>query len=252
MALFGRGSFIDVRTNHPDAYGAYDDQGNDGATCIDFIPLGRLSGLNSEASCIFNSQYGHGNDDMTYTVGNWLGLFIADNDTLSRTFTSAAYLANQQWLNHNIPEPFSGTLQVTYDLGEDTEVPVISHARIIAVSAVMGMFFFILFSLVAYTIWTPTWTTRLDAFTMLRMGAAIPDRLPLWIGKRQSAVSALNEIPGWVGDATGEGERVARLGLGADSALDKQRRYLCYLSDFEYMSETERMRSQEAAGFEYI
>lgn len=227
MALFDRPSFIATGVRLPEAYGAPGDPARYSNTCVDFTPLGRLLGLDY-IYCISNADatYGLGIDSLMI---NFIMNFQLKSEILSKAFTSAAFLANHVWLTHTLDNrQDQSSLAVSFDMGADSQIPTISRGGIIAVSVVMGLFLATLLALVAYSLWTTRWTSRLDAFAMMRMGAAMPDRLPLRVGRNTDAIKALDDNPGWVGDASVDGELVHRLGLGAPRNIDGSKRYECY------------------------
>jgi hypothetical protein len=102
------------------------------------------------------------------------------------------------------------SLSVNYDLGADTQVPAISKGGLIFVSLLLGLYILILIPLAIYAARTPRWTAQLDSFAMIRIGAAVADSLPLAVGKNKSTIRGLDEIPGWVGDASEETEPLGR------------------------------------------
>ncbi|KAJ7074106.1 hypothetical protein C8F01DRAFT_1272425 [Mycena amicta] len=128
-------------------------------------------------------------------------------------FTSAAFLANQAWMT-SITD---GDLWVSYDLGADILVPVISRTAMIALSTLLGVYLLSLLSLAIYSVWSPHWTTRLDSFAMMRIGASLSDKLPLVLANGASSFKVLDETPGWIGDASGGIGAVGELGVGADA-----------------------------------
>jgi hypothetical protein len=98
------------------------------------------------------------------------------------------------------------------------------------VSVLLGLFLLVLLSVAVYAWRTPTWTTTLDAFAMLRIGAAVGaplrptrdsdeaenERLLLFPRNGAAGVAALDQMPGWMGDASPaeSGGTVGQLALG--------------------------------------
>lgn len=85
---------------------------------------------------------------------------------------------------------------MNFDLGTDTQIPVISRGGIIFVSILLGLYILMLIPLAVYAAWTPRWTAQLDSFAMMRIGAAISDNLPLTVGQNKNTIRSLDEVPG--------------------------------------------------------
>ncbi|KAJ7720637.1 hypothetical protein B0H16DRAFT_1474330 [Mycena metata] len=165
----------------------------------------------------------------------YLSSFVSNTDDafpgerIANAFSAAAFLANQAWMLSVV----EGHLFLNYDLGADMQVPVLSLRGIIVVSVVLGLFLLALLGMALYAWRTPTWTTTLDAFAMLRIGAAVGaplrpahnsdeaenERWLLFPRNGAVGVAALDQSPGWVGDALhAEGaEAVGQLALGTGS-----------------------------------
>ena len=255
MALFGEGSFIANRIAWPQAYsGPNRSLTNEGGTlptiarvCIDMAPLGFLlaneigqpvMGIGVD-TCITNVEGGVGSYDLQYALADWIGNFQYDTERLSNAFTAAAFLANQAWMLNNFGQS-QHSLWVSYDRGADTEVPVISETGIILISALLGLDLLALLCMAVYACLSPRWTNQLDAFTMMRLGAAMADKVPLMVGRRTDNIKALDEIPGWIGDMAEKDEEIGRLGLGAPVTVNRKRRYRCYEGDNEMLTVQER------------
>ncbi|KAJ7711722.1 hypothetical protein B0H16DRAFT_1437587 [Mycena metata] len=248
LALFGFGSFIDVRTREMQtnsfgidnatalqAYRSYQCTGG----MVPFLPL-----LRSEFG---QEQIGNPVDGCSRLLDSepatsaqleimyYLSSFVSNTDDafpgerIANAFSAAAFLANQAWMLTVV----DGQLTVNYDLGADMQVPVLSLRGIIVVSVVLGLFLLALLGVALYAWRTPTWTTTLDAFAMLRIGAAVGaplrpahnsdeaenERWLLFPRNGAVGVAALDQLPGWVGDALhAEGaEAVGQLALGTGS-----------------------------------
>lgn len=110
--------------------------------------------------------------------------------------------------------------EISYDYGADTQVPTISHIGIIIVSTLLGIYLLCLFVIALYASLSPRWTGQLDAFAMMKIGAAMSDKISLLVMERKHQKNILDEAPGWIGDAAEEHEEVGGLGLGARKRLD--------------------------------
>lgn len=238
IALFGEGSFVSERLRHPDAYtepNTKDELARNPAlgACVDQMPFVNLLKNSSQdgfitgatAICLNNDDAedakGLQKQLATYTqvlMGTLGGDFMT-----TQAFTAAMFLANEVWLlssvNHN--------LQIYYDYGVDTLVPAVSLGGIILISILLGTYLTCLLALAVYGSRTPLWTEQLDSFAMMRLGAYVLGDVPLRVGKAEK-VKVLDETPGWLGDANGDGDSSGELALGARDRLAEKRQYACY------------------------
>lgn len=72
-------------------------------------------------------------------VDGWILNFNYENERVSNAFTSAAYLANQAWMQYNGPSYNLKTLSISFDLGADTQKPSISRGGLILISLLLGL-----------------------------------------------------------------------------------------------------------------
>lgn len=156
----------------------------------------------------------------------------------NNAFTAAVFLANQAWMLYNVQTLMGRSLTMTSDPGVDTDVPVISTAGIIIISILWVIYLTALLAMSAYAYYYPRWTDTLDAFAMMRLGATIADKVPLLVTYRSDRIQALDEVPGWIGEAEkgegdGEEEDIAGLELGSHRVLRAEGRYACYPGDDE-------------------
>lgn len=250
IALFGPESFIADRVMHPENY--FDpDQDLNVIHCFDrapFVPLlsvpsthDDLSVSNNLIQGVCNRQWNLGqlqSDILTY-VQMFIGIrtWIVDSPSgpdydkrLNNAFEAAAFLANEQWLT---AASKTATLMVSYDPGEPTQVPHISKAGIILISCLLGIYLAGLLATAVYSSWAPRWASRLDSLVMMQYGAAVADQLSMKVIADSQLVKVLDETPGWLGDASGEGDLVGELRLGARTPLRAKRRYICFEHDHE-------------------
>ncbi|KAJ7720621.1 hypothetical protein B0H16DRAFT_1335984 [Mycena metata] len=249
LALFGFGSFIDLRTREMQS----NSFGIDNATALQAYRSYQCTGGMVPFLPLLRSEFGEeqiGNpvdgcsrlldpepaNSAQLEIMYYLSSFVSNTDDafpgerIANTFSAAAFLANQVWMLLGPLGVVEPGLTVDYDLGADMQIPVISLTGIIVVSAVLGLFLLVLLSVALYAWRTPTWTTTLDAFAMLRIGAAVGaplrpardsdeaenERWLLFPRNGAAGVAALDQLPGWVGDALhAEGsEAVGQLALG--------------------------------------
>ncbi|KAM0722938.1 hypothetical protein Q7P37_001136 [Cladosporium fusiforme] len=145
-------------------------------------------------------------------------------DRIANAFTSAAFLANDVWLN----SANGNTWQVLYDYGVDIEKPVMSLAGIITISVMIGVFLTLLLGLATYAAFSARWTDQLDSFALLRIGASIHGDIQFRATQNAQKVEALDRLPGWIGDVTEGAGEVGRLALGGNGRLDGRRKFEAY------------------------
>ena len=167
----------------------------------------------------------HNYDHLQQQIIAYVRLFYRDysisgpkGERITNAFASAAFLANEAWLTSRSHDRRWWVSY--YDYGADTVVPAISSTGVLVISVLMGVFLITLLGLATYTAFQPRWTDQLDSFAMLRIGASMSSddvqfRPTTQIGK----IKTLDELPGWIGDATeGEG-RNGQLALGGRGRL---------------------------------
>jgi len=249
LALFGEGSFL---ATWPQTFSSLKQSlsneaaRNSGPVCLYVLPLGNLLGELTdpygEYPCI--SQFHFCMGDGSSPIRSWLQDLLDDPEGLANAFTAAAFLANQAWMLYS---GASHSLYISYDMGADTVIPVISVAGVVIISILLFLYLLALLAMSVYASIHTRWTSRLDAFTMLRLGAAIGhDKVPLKAGQQTDMIEVLDEIPGRVEDAAGEQEEIGRLGLGALAMLDVGKRYECYKEDEE--NEIRKREERERMG----
>ena len=244
LALFGQGSFIAERVAQPDTFIHPMDREHV-STCTDmvpFLPLLRDNIGQKQVSNPIDYCYRDGNvnsmEELQYQIAFYLQSFYYNQwdgyagERIKNAFTSAAFLANEAWML-NPAGTGDGSLWVTYDLGADSQIPVISKTGMIVISTLLGLDLLCLLALAIYSSWTPRWTGQLDSFAMMRIGAALNDQISLSVSNDKSKVRVLDETPGWIGDATGGEGPVGELGVGAPVPLKRNRRYRCYEGDYD-------------------
>ncbi|KAI5364563.1 Putative major facilitator, sugar transporter, major facilitator superfamily [Septoria linicola] len=217
MALFGQGSFIADRTAHPEAY-VNKDVESSSLSCTERAPFaGLLTAMNETdrydgtndmgefVRCVSNNAWNFGflQEDIRRYVQMFVGpdYGVAEkgpayDDRLSNAFEAAAFLANELWLTSED----DATLTVCYDPGAGIQVSHISSPGMILISVLLGIYLVALLATAIYGNWGGHWTSRLDSFTMMQLGAAIADKLPLQLANNTDKIRILDETPGWVGD----------------------------------------------------
>jgi hypothetical protein len=231
LALFGPDSFLTtwpLKANH--TLGVPDTTDRDGYkydTCFGLGPFGQL--LDPGGYYDDGSACGFSSDDISVhkRIRNVLTKFKQTGTTnLENAFNAASFLANKAWMQH---VAMSGHgLHVSYDTGKDTEVPTISLAGIVVVSAILAIYLGSLIALGIYATYPPRWTDQLDSFAMMRIGSALAPDAPLLAASDATSVNALDNLPGTMGDAAPEHEKLGRLWPGGTTPLRAVRRYYSY------------------------
>ena len=198
-------------------------------------------------NCIVNTAGGIAGQSLGDYMMDWIRNFIDDDiDGLTTAFSAAAFLANQAWMMNNV-EPDFRSLSISFDYGADTQVPTISRAGMILISVLLGIDLIALLAMGTYASLSVRWTNQLDSFAMMRLGASMADKVPLLIGLHKDKIKILDELPGSIGDASEDNEKIGRLGLGGSTGLSKRRRYECYEEDREPVSASKKKISENTS-----
>jgi hypothetical protein len=108
-------------------------------------------------------------------------------------------------------------------------MPFISLAGIIVVSVLMALYLIPLLALALYAGLSKSWTTRLDSFVMLRMGAAVGQRdLPMQFGKNLGEIGILDDLPGVVRDVSAPDDKIRQIPLGVGGTRLPKAKYPAY------------------------
>jgi hypothetical protein len=246
MALFGEGSLADIEHTSLAAYAnsntIYDE-------CIAVVPFISLlttpdsidGSLSHFASCLRGfdlvgslGNYSTINNNMTLhaTVAWYFWLFSGEDtapysDRVQNAFASAAFLA----IDTIMMNPYTGSksINLSYDMGADLQIPSISRAGVIFISVLLGLHLLFLLALSLYSAWIPRWTEKLDSFAMLRIGASISEKVPLLATQHTDRIKALDDAPGWMGNSSQND--IGELCLGGEQQLTKTKYYRGYDTD---------------------
>lgn len=82
----------------------------------------------------------------------------------------------------------------------------------------------------------------MNEFSMMRIRAAVADKMPLLVTYKEDEIRALDEIPGWIGGASLNGDceehdsgktcdQVSKLELESACILRGKQKYTCYEAD---------------------
>ncbi|CRG83521.1 hypothetical protein PISL3812_00873 [Talaromyces islandicus] len=222
LAIFGPGSFADTQQNAT-GNGNSDykidtgwKQYFDGISEGDPLPLIDL-GVASDTGG-------------TIPIETWI-MSLTDSQNLASTtsaFTQASFLA----IKAIFDAYFGGEITVRYSSSalEQISLPSMSLGGLIAGSVLLVLYIIPLLCLAVYSAASCRWTHTLDAFTMLRMGAAFgQEHLPFLIGTSMRKILALDDLPGVVRDISLPDDKIGQLALGVGGApLQLKKPYLAY------------------------
>jgi hypothetical protein len=147
-------------------------------------------------------------------------------NVVENAFAASAFLANDAMMADAYPSP---SHSISYSLGVDIQIPSISPEGMIFVSVLLGLFLLCLLAMAIYSAWIPRWTTTLDSFAMLRIGASISGKVPLLATNHAERIKTLDETPGWIGNEA-EG-KIGQICLGGQRPLKKTECYASYETD---------------------
>lgn len=239
LALFGESSFIADRFYNWDSYIIPRTTWKISQTpyhCQEMVPftglmtdpdtgLVSLSGNNGIINCASNT-FLFDKAAVYRQIFDYLQFFQVEPSVLSNAFTAAAYLANEAWLLHPSGLP-SGlcSLRISLDHGTESHKPHISLAGIITISLLLAVFLLSLLAMSLYSSFTPRWTTQLNTFAMIRIGASISDQVSLKYVNNVDDIRSIDKISGTMGGEASTVDGVDDLRLGALQPLSRDNRY---------------------------
>lgn len=167
-------------------------------------------------------------------IDNWVFSLTSNRSAaaISSAFTQAGFLASQAIFNSGTPTYYEGArIELLSHPLEQIVLPSLSLAGLVVGSVLFGLYIIPLICLAIYAAYYHRWTHTLDAFTMLRMGAALGQKdLPLLVGYLKRDIQALDNLPGVVRDISGPDDKIRQLalGVGGGMPLQPKKRYLAY------------------------
>jgi hypothetical protein len=240
LALFGEGSFVDVQHTTLAAYSRSNVSYYGCIGVIPFISLLRdsyhrvselfdpcLTGRAVDGAYDLETK----NMSMLSMVAEYFFLFSGGPrappaNVVENAFAASAFLANDAMMADAYrPQGLS----ISYSLGVDMQIPSISREGLILVSVLLGLYLLCLLAMAIYSAWIPRWTTTLDSFAMLRIGASISEKVPLLATNHAERIKTLDETPGWIGNEA-EG-KIGQICLGGQRPLKKTTCYASYDTD---------------------
>lgn len=228
LALFGPGSFAETQQTEPGIYTIKNETGwklylDSFATSTSHLPLVSLGFKNADLS--------------GYPIDDWIGSFPVYSTQASSAFTQAGFLAIKAMFDSN-SEYGDFSIYSYNNALEQITLPSINLPAMIACSVLFGLYMIPLLCLALYAAFSHRWTDTLDAFTMLRMGAALGQKdLPLLIGKNKRKIEILDNLPGVVRDISGPDDQIRQLAFGIEGGapLQLRKRYLAYPGNHDPM-----------------
>ncbi len=158
----------------------------------------------------------------------WMVNFAGPEKT-RQALASAIFFSHQAVLTQ--ASALSGTgRQLKTSPGQDVARMSINPAAMAFISFLILVQLVALFALAIYSYQHPCWTESLDAFALLRLGAAMAEELPLISTIDSKEVPVLDEKVGWIGaahDKQDEGE-CDTLVIGGVAAVKRDELYRMY------------------------
>ena len=156
------------------------------------------------------------------TLASYLFLFLQKFNNLNSTnaaltltnfYSSLAMLDPSRALDATYFEPSDGQVAENVYTSPGLAIQKLHAplAGLILISVFIILQLAGLFLLAIYASSHPTWTSSLDSFALLRMGAAMANDLPLISALEVKELAVLDEKAGWVGDA-GNGKSLLCIG----------------------------------------
>ncbi|KAI7977475.1 hypothetical protein EIK77_007097 [Talaromyces pinophilus] len=228
LALFGPESFAETQQTQPLIYSTDNETGwklylDSYATSTPYLPLVSLGFRKAGVS--------------GYPIDDWIGSFSSYPTQASSAFTQAGFLAIKAMFDSDSEYGDLSIYSYNNPL-EQITLPSISFPAMIACSVLFGLYMIPLLCLALYAAFSHRWTNTLDAFTMLRMGAALGQKdLPLLVGKNKRKIEILDSLPGVVRDISGPDDHVRQLAFGIEGGtpLQVRKRYLAYPGNHDPM-----------------
>ena len=222
-ALLGNGSFLSTLAGQDDFVQSCQhlcENPEQVAGWITPIPIPR--------GCPCSSSSSRASSDTTATdvYVRWLRV-IVEPEFWNKNLPPILTLANREWLKVTPPSgsyylASGGSKYIYSDPGMQIQAPKISTTGIALISTLLATYLIALISMTIYAYRAHLWTDRLDSFAMMRIGAAKANLFPLGVCEDADLYEALDNEPGWVGDA-GVDEPVGRLAIGSGQVISKKR-----------------------------
>lgn len=220
FAIFGPGSFAES----PQTASDYDTNYNENLTTY-------LRSIGNQGAYWPLVPFGFEDAGLSgFPIDDWIGSFSLYPTEASSALMQASFLAIKAMFDSD-NQPPEGFISSYNNPLEQTILPSISFPAMVACSVLFGLYMVPLLCLAVYAAFSKRWTNTLDAFTMLRMGAAFGQKdLPLLVGKNKRKIEALDNLPGVIRDISGPDDKVRQLALGVEGGapLQPRKRYLAY------------------------
>ena len=235
LGIFGNDTFFDTVASHSN----YDDSG--GLLCQQLrqpfigLAIGKQEEQSLWESALFNARgtttpvcqkWGNQTSNSSLLLDallDWLPNF-GNVETAEAAFTLTTYSANTAILKNSQDfEIADGSIIITTP-GYSVEKPSIPLPAVVLISILL------LFQLIGLA-WLSilgsgrsTWTSSMNAFALLRMGAALHKEMPLISVMKAAELEILDEKPGWVG-GDGREQGTEKLVMGGSEEVKSDTKY---------------------------
>ncbi|KAK1147074.1 hypothetical protein N8T08_001813 [Aspergillus melleus] len=213
IAMFGNNSFIETQFR-PENWNSTDIEPGPWL-CAGYGPLSLLS---SYPDCDYTN---HGPGGVS-TIGNWLTVLVDSN--IYSLFNQAAFLANQVILTQDDPYRDLQALPIYYQGMQPIKKPTMSKATMVVISILLAVYLLCLLAVSAWASIRIGWTVSLDAYAMLKIGAALGTDSLHSNAIREGKENVLDKLPGWVGEEDSTAY-TGSLVVGGKASLKWKRRY---------------------------
>ena len=236
-ALFGNGSMPAIYAQENATYNV-----GESSSCLDIVPLVRLfeavaphipgdwyAFSHYAGECLTTHDIEMGLQ-MHYFISNF---FLPPPEMVARVFRAAAYMSHSLWLQDGSRlQSTNGLTTIVYDKGIDFQKPGLTNGSLAGLTAAISVFLLALVTLAFYASVSRSWTSSLDSYALLRIGADLGrESLPFFVARDVDQIVELDELPGWVGDVAGEGGGSGQLGMGLFKevkAINSKKEYKAY------------------------
>ena len=250
LAIFGNDTFFDAVASHSN----YAD--SDGLLCRHLRQP--FVGLGTETQTLWGSALFNASNPVSTTAPiceklpgqtsndslllnallDWFPNF-GNVESATAAFTLAISSANTALLNDRNDVYGYGWWLIWSSSGFSVQKPTISPPAIVTISVLLSLQVAGLAWIAILGLKRPTWTRSLDAFALLRMGAALHKEMPLISSMKAGELELLDEKPGWIG---GDGPlvRAQNLVIGGPDEVVPDRRYRMVENEHDWVMEEKK------------
>ena len=215
LAIFGDGTFFDTSIS------VGEDMASTGTSVCNHLlrPFSDLFNMAVSDPPDVDCAYYRNGTLMFYLV-DWLDSLM-DPMSLQLALRGTLLTVSKATLQ---PAWHEGIRTIVASHGTDVLKPSMSLVAMVIISFLIMLQLCGLLMMVIYASTRPTWTTSLDSFALLRIGATMADELPLISPLAANKLALLDEKKGWVGRQKDD-EELKTLALGGSRPLLINERY---------------------------